>query len=77
MRDWKTHGHGLGVALLAYPDTWVDFTFASDILMLALALEQSMDMLRSCDSCVGAIRNVGRILNVSKTKLSNNASPST
>ena len=44
----------------------VDLKFADDIMMFAFSIELSMDMLRSL---VGALRNVGPILNVSKAKL--------
>ena len=46
MRDWKAHGHGLGVVLQANQNPLVDLRFADDILLFAFSGEQSMDMLR-------------------------------
>ena len=66
MCDWKALGHGLGSVLQSNQNPLVDLRFADDILMIAFSIEQSMDMLRSL---VDALRNVGFILNVSKTKL--------
>ena len=66
MRDWKAHGHGLGIVLQENQNPLVDLRFADDILMFAASVEQSLDMLRSL---VDALRNAGLILNVSKTKL--------
>ena len=66
MRDWKAHGHGLGIVLHENQNPLVDLSFADDILMFAASVEQSPDMLRSL---VDALRNAGLILNVSKTKL--------
>ena len=65
-RDWKAHGHGLGIVSQANHGPLVDVRFADDILMFAFSVEQSMDMLRPL---VGALQNVGHVLNVSKTKL--------
>ena len=66
MRDWKAHGHGLGIVLQENQNPLVDLRFADDILMFAASVEESLDMLRSL---VDALRNAGLILNVSKTKL--------
>ena len=66
MRDWKAHGRGLGIVLQENQNPLVDLTFADDVLMFAASVEQSLDMLRCL---VDALRKVGPILNVSKTKL--------
>ena len=58
MRDWKAHGHGLGLVLQANQNPVVDLRIADDILMFPFfsRTEQPMDMLRSL---VGALRNLG------------------
>ena len=46
-RDWKAHGHGLGIVRQANTNALVDVRFADDILMFEFSIEEPMDMLRS------------------------------
>ena len=66
MRDRKAHGHGVGIVLQENQNPLVDLRFADDILIFAASSEQSLDMLRSL---VDALRNVGLLLHVLRTKL--------
>ena len=67
MRDWKAHGHGLGIVSQANHGPLVDVRFADDILMDVCIFSRTIHgQLRPL---VGALQNVGHVLNVSKTKL--------
>ena len=66
MHDWKQSGHHFGIQLQRNAPALTDLRFADDILLFALSLQQILEMLRSL---VVYLRQVGLVLNASKTKL--------
>eukprot|EP00439_Symbiodinium_sp_Y106_P050003 s837_g6.t1 len=66
MHDWKQSGHHFGIQLQRNVQALTDLRFADDILMFALSLQQILEMLRSL---VVYLRQVGFVLDASKTKL--------
>ena len=66
MHDWKQSGHHFGIQLQRNVQALTDLRFADDILLFALSLQQILEMLRSL---VVYLRQVGLVLNASKTKL--------
>ena len=66
MRDWKQTGQNFGIQLQTNAQALTDLRFADDILLFALSLQQILVMVRSLILC---LRQVGLILNASKTKL--------
>ena len=66
MHDWKQAGQHFGIQLHRNSQALTDLRFADDILLFALSLQQSLEMLTSLVSC---LRQVGLVLNASKSKL--------
>ena len=66
MRNWKQAGQHDGIQLQRNAQALTDLRFADDILLFALSLQQILSMLRSL---VLHLRQVGLVLNASKTKL--------
>ena len=65
MHDWKQSGHHFGIQLQRNVQALTDLRFADDILLFALSLQQILEML---SSLVVYLRQVGLVLNASKTK---------
>ena len=66
MHDWKQAGQHFGIQLQENSQALTDLRFADDILLFALPLQKILEMLRSL---VSYLRQVGLVLNASKTKL--------